>query len=253
MNNKELAKKLDHAFQNVAAIPQISTIKPITEQDGYDIQKESMQKRYLRGEKMLGVHLGFTSEEKRKKLGVDQIILGQLTSSMLIQKGGVVLLEHFLRPRVQPELCFLVKKEISEEIKLEEIKEYIIGVAPALQITDSRYQGFKFHLPDVIADNCFSAGFAIGNWSDLETPIENLTIKLQDGAETLLSGSSKTILGNPYQAVVEAAKLCQVLGLKLKRGSYILAGAATASVELQKEQHIKVEVEQLGHTSFVTR
>ena len=36
-------------------------------------------------------------------------------------------------------------------------------VAPAIEVIDSRYQNFKVTLTDVIADNCSSARFVIGN------------------------------------------------------------------------------------------
>lgn len=45
----------------------------------------------------------------------------------------------------------------------------IDGVAVALEIIDSRYAGFEFRLPDVVADNTSAAAFVVGDWVDPAT------------------------------------------------------------------------------------
>ncbi|MFK8008328.1 MAG: 2-keto-4-pentenoate hydratase [Saprospiraceae bacterium] len=250
MNIKELAKTVDEAALNAKPIPQLSLENQFSEKDAYEIQATSIARRYNRGEKLVGIKLGFTSKAKMEQMGVHDMIWGRLTDKMLIGKNSNILLEKFIHPRAEPEICFLVKKEISQEVPMSEIKEYIYGVAGAIEIIDSRYQNFKFSLEDVIADNCSSAGFVIGKWYNIDTPIADLKMDLIINDEVVQSGSSNAILGDPWESVVAASRLCAQYGQVIKAGSYIMAGAATSAVYLEKNQSVKVAVESLGTIQF---
>jgi 2-oxo-3-hexenedioate decarboxylase len=250
MSFKDLAKIVDEAALNAKPISQLSLENEFSEKEAYEIQANSMARRYNRGEKLVGVKLGFTSKAKMIQMGVHDMIWGRLTDKMLIGKNTNILLEKFIHPRAEPEICFLVKKEISKEVPMSEIKQYIHGVAGAIEIIDSRYQNFKFSLEDVIADNCSSAGFVIGKWHNVDTPIEDLKMDLYINDEVVQTGSSKAILGNPWESVVAASRLCAQYGQVIRAGSYIMAGAATSAVFLEKNQTVKVEVETLGTVQF---
>ena len=250
MNLKNLAKIVDDAALNAKPISQLSLNNQFSEKEAYEIQANSIARRYNRGEKLVGVKLGFTSKAKMEQMGVHDMIWGRLTDGMLIGQNSSLLLEKMIHPRAEPETCFLVKKEISKEIPLSEIKEYIYGVAGAIEVIDSRYENFKFSLEDVIADNCSSAGFVIGKWHNVDTPLEDLKMDLIINDEVVQSGSSNAILGNPWESVVAASRLCSKYDQIIRSGSYIMAGAATSAVYLEKNQIVKVEVATLGSVQF---
>lgn len=250
MSLKDLAKIVDEAAFNAKPISQLSLENEFSEKEAYEIQADSIAKRYERGEKLVGVKLGFTSKAKMVQMGVHDMIWGRLTDGMLIAPNENVLLEKFIHPRAEPEICFLVKKEITQEVSMSEIKQYISGVAAAIEIIDSRYQNFKFSLEDVIADNCSSAGFVVGEWHDVDTPIGDLKMELIIDNKIVQSGSSKAILGDPWESAVAATRLCMQYGQVIPAGSYIMAGAATSAVFLEKNQMVKVEVENLGSVQF---
>ncbi len=253
MSTKDLAKIIDEAALNAKPIPQLSLENEFSEKEAYEIQAYSIARRYQRGEKLVGVKLGFTSKAKMVQMGVHDMIWGRLTDKMLVGRNANVLVEKFIHPRAEPEICFLVKKEITQEISRDDIKEYISGLAGAIEIIDSRYQNFKFSLEDVIADNCSSAGFVIGKWHSIDTPIGDLKMDLIINGEVVQSGSSKAILGDPWESVIAASRLCAQYGQVIPTGSYIMAGAATSAVFLEKDQTIKVEVESLGTIQFSTK
>ena len=253
MNLNVLAQIVDNAALNSLPISQLSLKHQFTEKEAYQIQELSIKRRYDRGEKMLGVKLGFTSKAKMEQMGVHDMIWGRLTSKMLVQANGDIDLDKFIHPRAEPEICFLVKQNIDKPITREEIKEYIIGIAPAIEIIDSRYQNFKFSLEDVIADNCSSSGFVLGKWHEIKTPISDLKIDLVVNDQIVQSGNSNAILGDPWESVIAAARLCSQYGQVIKAGNYILAGAATPAVYLEKNQTVKAQVSSLGTVQFSTK
>lgn len=250
MDLKKLAETLDSAALHAKSVSQLSLEHEMSLKDAYRIQMYSINRRYERGEKFLGLKLGFTSKAKMEQMGVHSIIWGRLTDGMLLKKEGKLPFKKFIHPRAEPELCFLVKKDIDRELTVEEAKDYIIGVAPALEVIDSRYENFKFSLEDVIADNCSSAAFVLGGWQPLDKPINKLKMELIIDGEVVQSGSSEAILGNPWESVVEVSKLVENFKKPIPKGTYILAGAATPAVYLKEGNEVKVVVERLGEASF---
>ena len=250
MDVNKSAVTLDTAAVTAKAIPQLSLQESFSVEEAYKIQGASINRRYERGEKFVGLKLGFTSKAKMEQMGVHDMIWGRLTDSMLHKRDSPLPLKKFIHPRAEPELCFLVKKEIDKELTIDEVKEYIVGVAAAIEIIDSRYENFKFSLEDVIADNCSSAAFVIGPWQPLDKPIENLKMELVIDDEVVESGSSQAILGNPWESVVAAARLALQYAKPIPPGAYILAGAATPAVYLKPGNSVKVVVERLGEVGF---
>lgn len=250
MNIQELAQIVDDAAKNAQAIEQLSSKHSFNEEEAYTIQAASIERRYARGEKFVGLKMGFTSYAKMEQMGVHDMIWGRLTNDMLFQDGDEIPFSKFIHPRAEPEICFMVKKAIDHTLTLDEISEYVGGVAAAIEIIDSRYQNFKFSLEDVIADNCSSAGFLVGEWQDINMDISDLKMTLELDGEVSQEGSSKAILGNPWQSLIDASRLAQKYGQEIPVGSYIMAGAATSAMYLKKGMKVKVTVENLGVVSF---
>lgn len=250
MNTEALAQKLDSAAFNAEPVEQLSLTSTFDEATAYDIQEELLICRYERGEKFVGLKLGFTSEAKMKQMGVHDMIWGRLTDHMLLENSGTLELENFCHPRVEPEICFLIKKDITRELTLEEAPEFIEAVAPALEVIDSRYKNFKFSLEDVIADNCSSSAFVVGEWLDAPADLTNLKMDLTIDGATVESGTSSAILGNPWKSVTNASRLAAKYGQEFLAGSYLMAGAATGAVFLKTGQKVEVDVEGLGQAGF---
>ncbi|MEZ5058331.1 MAG: fumarylacetoacetate hydrolase family protein [Saprospiraceae bacterium] len=221
--------------------------------ESYEIQKEAMNFRFERGEKFIGVKMGFTSKAKMEQMGVHDMIWGILTDDMLYENGADLPLSKFIHPRAEPEICFLTKKDLPAELTLETASDYIESVAAAIEIIDSRYQNFKFSLEDVIADNCSSSGLVIGDWHPVDTPVNNLDIKMTFAGSEVTSGNSNAILGNPWESVIAAARLTAKYGRKVPAGSLIMAGAATAAIFLEKNKKVEAVINGLGKVNFTPR
>jgi len=247
---KELAKKLDIAAKDAKVVEQLSTKQEISLSDAYDIQKESIDRRYARGEKLTGIKLGFTSKAKMKQMGVHDLIWGRLTDTMEIENGGQMDLNNFIHPRVEPEIVFLVKEDVKEDINRENAFEYIESVAAAIEVIDSRYKNFKFSLEDVIADNCSSSGYVIGNWHSVNTDVSSLALALSINDEEIESGNTSAILGDPLESFIEACRIAKQYDLQLKKGMIILAGAATPAAFVKSGDAIVANFEVLGKVTF---
>ena len=112
-----------------------------------------------------------------------------------------------------------------------------------MEVLDSRFAGFKyFSLPDVVADNCSSWRFMIGDWTRPRDP-GGLRMRMSIDGCVAQEADSNAISGHPLESLVQ---LVAMLPHPLPAGSIVLAGAATAAVSLESGMLISLEVEALG-------
>lgn len=253
INLQQMASQLDHAARFRIEIDPLTPQHPFTLEEAYNIQREAIALRYARGEQPVGLKLGFTSRAKMIQMGVDSLIWGRLTDAMLYDEGTEVDLSDFIHPRAEPEVCFLTKRRIDRPITLIEAQSYLEGVAPAIEIIDSRYRDFKFTLEDVVADNCSSAGLIIGSLTNRFDSLSNLGVFVRVNGRLVQSGSTGAILGDPMRSLVQASQLATKAEMVLEAGSLIMAGAATAAEALQPGAHVSAEITGLGRVEFHTR
>ena len=246
----KIAEELDKAALTASAITQFSDSEKLSTDMAYAVQALSMQRRYARGEKRVGVKMGLTSRAKMIQVGVSEMSWGRLTDAMREEEGGTVSMAGYVHPRVEPEIAFLMKEPLSGNVSALEAMAAVQAIAPALEIIDSRYVDFKFDIGDVIADNSSSSGFVVGNWFTPDTDVSNLGIALSVNGRPAEIGSSAAILGHPVRALVAAARMVASAGEVLKPGDIVLAGAATAAVPVGAGQAIECSFQNLGSVSF---
>jgi len=246
-----IATLLDQAARTAVAVPQVSTQTPFSVEDAYGIQARSIALRCQRGERRVGIKLGFTSRAKMAQMGVNSLIWGWLTDTMVQEDGGELALNQYIHARAEPEVCFLTRRDIDRPINLLEASSYVEAVAPAIEIIDSRYQSFKFTLEDVIADNCSSAGLVVGPWSSRVDALANLGVILRIDGRVRQCGSTAAILGHPLRSLVQASHALSAASASLPAGSLVMAGAATAAEALSSGSHVSATVGKLGTASFL--
>lgn len=245
-----MAEIVDQGARTATPIAQFTNDHELDVADAYAVQALSIARRTARGERIVGVKMGLTSRAKMAQVGVDSVIWGRLTDGMLLADGATISLSGYVHPRVEPEIAFLIEHPLGGKVTGLQAIDAVGGIAAAAEVIDSRYENFKFALPDVIADNSSSSGFAVGDWHDRSTPIDNLGITLSVDGRIQEVGSSAAILGNPVRSLVEAARLVDHAGLRLEPGWIVLAGGATAAVPLAAGSSYRVSVESLGRVGF---
>ncbi len=250
----ELAKKLTDARLEASPIEQISKeFKDFSVEDAYKIQDMGSQHRFDKGESLRGYKMGLTSKAKREQMDLDSPLYGFLTNKMEISNEGNFSMEGMIHPKVEPEIAFLLKRDVNSPMSLEDAIDSCSAVYPALEVLDSRYTQFKyFSLEDVIADNASSSHFVLGpelkDFNKLD--FENLKMEMFINGELSQVGSSKDISGNPFQSLVELSHLATSRGVSLKEGQIVLAGAATAAVMMESGMNCLLKVEGIGEVGF---
>ncbi len=244
----DIAARLDDAARHAEATAQLD--EPLSIADAYRVQAASLGRRYQRGERRIGIKMGFTSRAKMAQMGIDEMIWGRLTDAMLVEDGGAIRFADYVHPRVEPEIAFLLKAPLAGRVSPAAALAAVEAVAPALEIIDSRYLDFRFSLTDVIADNSSSSSLVVGPWASPATDLANLGMVLSLDGVARQIGSSAAILGHPLRSLVAAARLAASAGEPLETGDIVMAGGATAAEALAVCQHVRLEVQTLGRVEF---
>lgn len=216
----------------------------------YAVQRALLARRTARGERLVGVKMGFTSAAKREQMGIEDLIWGRLTDAMQQSCGGQTSLGSFIHPRVEPEVAFLLKRPLVGDVSRAEAFAAVEAVAPALEILDSRYRDFRFSLADVVADNSSSAAFVLGAWQPPPAALAELSIVMSFNDEPVQRGSSADVMGDPLLSLVAAARLAAEAELTLAKGWLVLSGGATAAEPLRAHTRVSATVQSLGSVDF---
>ena len=244
------AAHLDQAARSAAEVAQIDPDNRLTLPEAYEIQRQSIALRLARGERRVGVKMGFTSRAKMIQMGLSDVIWGRLTDAMQEEEGGNVDFKRFVHPRVEPEIAFLLKRELAGKVTAAQALAAVEAIAPALEIIDSRYRDFKFTLPEVIADNASSSGFVVGPWADPGIDFSNLGMVLSLDGRPVQIGSTAALLGHPLRSLVAAARMSGAAGEPLQPGWIVMAGGATPAEWIKPGQYVSVEMQALGSAGF---
>ena len=248
-SNSQLAKLVDEAALHATSIAQLTLADPdLSIERAYEVQRASMQRRFARGDALVGMKMGLTSKAKMVQMGVHEPIYGHLTASMKRGSGDVLRVSEHIHPRIEPEIGFILGRELSGPTTALEALDAVEWVVAALEVIDSRYRDFKFSLADVVADNASSTRFYLGETRRRpdELDLGNLGMVVRCDGAVVETGSSAAILEHPARSLAALANMLHKVGEKLTAGQIVLAGGATAARHVHPEEHIRLEVAELG-------
>jgi 2-oxo-3-hexenedioate decarboxylase len=270
MDIERLARTLDDARRQGREVERLTLEAPdLTLEQAYRVMDAGIALRLGRGERVVGLKMGLTSEAKRRQMDLGEPIYGVLTDEMVVR--GSFRMAGSLHPKIEPEIAFRFERGLTGRPDRAAVLAACTGVAPALEILDSRYRDFKyFSLPDVVADNASASHVVLAeNWIPVpENPgdAEESPPGVRSGAvngldlgsvELVMSidgqpkqrARGEAISGDPVLSVVQLCALLDGRGRSLPPGSVVLAGAATVAEALRPGMEVRLEVERLGSVS----
>lgn len=245
MNKQTIAEMLRNAMLTRTPMVQVSkTYSEFSLADAKDVQALGFTLAQEAGESLAGYKMGLTSKAKQRDVKVFEPISGYILKSFEVPKNGVVKMEERIHPRVEPEVAVVLKQELrGPGVTLRDVVLALQGVYPALEIVDSRYEGFIFKLEDVIADNTSAAAFMVGR-QNLVSELDSLNlmgISVRKNGLIVETGAPAAVLGDPLLSVMSLANSLAEESKSLLPGLVILTGGITQSVSFQKGDRIEVE------------
>jgi 2-oxo-3-hexenedioate decarboxylase len=249
-----LAERVEGAQTRAYAIPKLTDEYPdMTIGDGYAVQLE-LRKRFLAaGHRQVGWKAGLTSKAKMIQMGVNVPSIGFLTDRMSRPESSAISTSDLVHPRVECEVAFVMKKTLQGPgCNAADVLAATDYVLPAVEIIDSRFSGFKFDLPSVVADNGSSARFVGGGRAryaeDLD--LRTLGVVMEKNGEIVTMGASAAVLGHPAEAIAMLVNILAELGENLPAGSFVMSGGITEAVAVKPGDSIVARFQELGSVSM---
>lgn len=218
----------------------------------YDVQKAVLKLKQAQGETVVGIKLGLTSRAKQVRMGIDSPLTGVLTDAMAMQYGSTIDVGKLIHPRVEPEIVFVLGRELrGPGITASIAMAAVAAVHAGLEVIDSRFTDFDFALPDVIADNASSARFVVGPLgvgpAGLDLALEACVLRRNGVVVETATGAA--VQGHPGEALALAANALAERGEHLPAGSIVLTGGMTDAVFVEAGDDVSVEFTTLGSIS----
>jgi len=215
----------------------------------YAVQDELLRLRLARGEKLIGVKLGLTSQAKQAQIGIHSPITAWLTDAMRLPDGASLPRDRLIQPRAEPEIVFMMRQRLAGPgVTAEEVLQATESVCAGIEIIDSRYKNFRFSLPDVVADNASAAFFVLGGMyvppSALDLVREECALEI-DGT-IVATGTGADAQGHPAEAVALAVNALAERNLAIEAGWIVLTGGLTNAVAVVPRATIRARFTRLG-------
>ncbi|GAC18642.1 2-oxo-3-hexenedioate decarboxylase [Paraglaciecola arctica] len=248
-----LAKYLEDAELKAYEVTKITDDYPdMTYEDAFDIQWQIRLRKEKRGNKIVGMKMGLTSWAKMAQMGVETPCYGFLADYFAIPDGGKIKHDELIHPKVEAELAFVTKAPLKGPgVHIGDVLRATDFVMPAVEIIDSRYKDFKFDLKSVIADNSSSSRFVAGGTmakpEDLD--LKNLGVVMEINGEVVQLGAGAAVLGHPASSVAMLANMLAERDEYIPAGTFIMIGAITAAVQVNKGDSFCVRYQNLGTVS----
>lgn len=249
----QLAERVEAAQRNATAIPKLTDDFPgMTLADGYAVQLELRRRWLARGHRQVGWKAGLTSRAKMLQMGVDVPSIGFLMSDMARAENAAVATRDMVHPRVECEVAFVTKRDLAgPDCTMAEVMAATDFVVPAIEIIDSRFTGFKFDLPSVVADNGSAARYVAGGRARLAADLDlaTLGVAMEKTGEIVQTGATGAVLGHPAEAVALLVRVLAELDETLPAGSFVMSGAITEAVAVKPGDSVVARFQELGSVS----
>ena len=250
-----ISEKLDARVRTlldaVANRQEVERIDPngeLSEDQAYALQFQLIDAKIAAGDQVIGLKTGLTSKAKQVTMGIDQPIFGHIMASSVVPEGEPVRTSELIHPRAEPEIAFLLERDLAGPVTAAQACHATALVFPAVEIIDSRFLNFRFGFTDVIVDNTSAARVIFGSHSmrptDIDLRLIGMVYSKNGVMESTAAGAA--VLNNPWEALAWLARRASELGRPLKAGQMVLAGALADAVFVTPGDHVRVEFAHLG-------
>jgi len=254
-DHQRVATALAEAYETRSPIDPPSASWAMNLDDAYAVQALQVQRWVAQGASVKGHKVGLTARAMQKLLGVDQPDYGHLLDGMFLSSGERVVATRFLQPRVEPEIAFVLARDLAGPgVTPVDVLRATDFVVASLELIDSRIRDWKITLVDTIADNASSGAVVLASRPVLPGAIDlRLTgCTLYRNGELVATGAGGAVLGDPVRAVAWLANVRAATGEALRAGDVVLPGSCTAAMPVSPGDTVRAEFAGIGavHVSF---
>jgi 2-keto-4-pentenoate hydratase len=245
----------------------------------YAVQSSWVADQVAAGARVVGRKIGLTNPAVQAQFGVDRPDFGVLLDSMACTPGTPIDAARTLQPKIEAEIAFVLAEDLAGPmIGPAEVAAATAYVVAALEIVDSRIEGWDIGIVDTIADNGSSGLFVLGGRRQrlglLDLAECAMTLRRarpgagdasgsgdaggsagsdrSDGVGEIVStGTGASILGHPLAAVAWLAAAVRDHGSPLRAGEIVLSGSLGPMAPVAPGDVFHADISGIGQVSAI--
>ena len=212
----------------------------MTMDDAYAVQAEVVATKLRQGRRRIGWKIGLTSRAMQDALKIDTPDSGVLLDDMAFGTGGTIPAGHFIQPRIEAEIAFVMKAPLAgPDVTVEQVLEATDYVSPSLEILDTRIlrvdpdTGKTRNICDTISDNAANGGIVMGDMKldPREVDMRWIGAIASCNGEVEETGLGAGVLNDPALGIAWLANRLAQYGDSIKPGEIVLSGSFIRPIE----------------------
>ncbi|WP_425930418.1 2-keto-4-pentenoate hydratase [Pseudomonas sp. NyZ201] len=207
--------------------------------EGYALQRHGLQRRAAAGERFSGWKVAFAGSSAQQRFGLDQPVYGGLTEHMHVAPNSAVALSGLIQPKLEIEVALVMGRSLAPgEYTDAQVLGAIAQVAPAFEIADCRWQGWRFGAGAFLADNAAAALYCLGPRLDFD-PVEhaNIAYRLECAGESVGNGYTSERKDTPFANVCWLVRRLLADGQTVEAGQVVLSGALLSPIDIRPDTY----------------
>jgi 2-keto-4-pentenoate hydratase len=197
--------------------------------EGMREQLSRRQETLDAGAEHVGWKIGLNIPEVQQQLGIDEPVLGHLTSATLVEDGGEFDASGAEKLMAEPEVAIEVGEGNS-----------VAGLSAAIELVDTGRPPRGEGVEGIVADNIFHSAVVLGERADGEPTRATVRVNGEERAGAEFTDDLDEVVRVAGRRLAEA-------GESLRPGDRIIAGSITPQVgPLEPGDELEVEVAGLG-------
>ena len=210
---------------------------------GYCLLCQALQQRRNGGEALVGWKVAFASRAAYERFGLGEPVYGALTDGMQVAAASEGELQRLIQPKLEIELAFILDRDLpAGQYSDEQLLAAVGRMAPAFEVADSRWQGWRFGAGAFLADNASAAAFCLGPRQPFDAGrAARLDYALYGAQDLLAKGSLGSRDDTPLHNLCWVLRRLLADGFELAAGQVILSGALLPPMTLEPG-HYRVEM-----------
>lgn len=221
---------------------------------GYRVGRMLHERLVERGHRPVGRKIGFTNPATWQEFKLDTPIWAYVYAKTVhfADRGCFRLsLGGMAAPRIEPEVVLKLRRPVSgDDVSVEALADCLEWAAIGFE--DSHFPDWRFTAADAVADFGVHAALVVGTPWRLERDdprqtavvLQNLTVRLSRGSETVAEGGGRNALGSPLLALGHLVRVIRSQGWAppLAGGEVITTGTLTALPHVSRGERWRVDV-----------
>lgn len=245
-----LARQLHRARQTATTIAS-EHFPVLSVPEAYAVQDRLSSLTVEQGGEVIGWKVGLTSTPAMSAFAAQEPIIGRIFADSLLPSGATLPVGRACEPRVEGELLLVLGERPAPPCDDATLLSSIAAICPAIEVADSRLEGWARAAAPAIADDACCGWVVAGERSGLAgRDLAAIEMRLSSNDIERSTGVGTDCLGSPLNVYRWFVEKAEYLGLPVRPGHLLLTGAMGRPIPAVPADRYRAALTGIGEAVF---